>query len=128
MSWIRIWYPLGSIDRLSVELDLGNHEAVLLGELLADLGHAVRQFVARAQQMDREVPAERQLDLRGLERFLDGFLGIDLGTLVGLARIFLLLQGCLPPGQRVSYEGHDAAEQQERRRRQPRHQGEHEHH
>jgi len=37
------------IDRQIVgELDLGNDEAVLLGELLADLGHAVRKLGARA--------------------------------------------------------------------------------
>ena len=117
------------IDRQIVgELDLGNDEAVLLGELLADLGHAMGKLGARAQQMDRKVAAERQLDLRGLERFLDGFLGLGLGAFVGLARVLFPLPRRLPPGQRVTDEGHDAAEQHERRHRQPRHEGEHEHH
>ncbi|MEY9354638.1 hypothetical protein ABIG05_009077 [Bradyrhizobium japonicum] len=103
-------------------------KTVLLGKLLAELADPVAKLGARAQQMDRQMAAERHLDLCGLERLLDGFLGIGLGALVGLARMLFLLPRRLPPRQRVADKGHDAAEQHEGRHRQPRHQGEHEHH
>lgn len=96
------------IDRQIVgELDLGNDEAVLLGKLLADLGHAVGKLGARAQEMDRKVAAERQLDLGGLELLLHRFLGLGLGALVGLGCRLLALPRRLPPRQRIADEGHD---------------------
>ncbi len=60
-------------------LDLGDDETVLLGELLAHLGHAMCQLLLRCDETRRELLAKAKLDLCGFKRGLDGIAFLLIG-------------------------------------------------
>src|SRR4051812_26929948 len=132
MGHPRIVYPdliTFRIDREIVrELDLRNHETILLRVLLADLAHSMSELATGAQKLDGQLASQREFDLRDFQRVLDGFLGLDLGPLTLLASLLLLLLRSPPSRERIAYECHEAAEQQEWRHRQPWQHCKNEHH
>ena len=73
------------------ELDLRHDEAVLRGELAAHLADALRQLAVRREQRRRELLAEAELDLGGLQRLLDRVARLLLGRARRLPRDLGLL-------------------------------------
>ena len=99
------------------------------GELAAHLADAVGDLGGRAEDLAGELLADADLDLVGLQRFLDRVAGLVAGLLLG--RLLLhhvgLALGLQLLRDGVAGEGEHAAEGGEGQRRQAGHDGEHEH-
>ena len=113
------------------DFDVGDHEAVLLGELAPHLGDAVGEFALRGQQPRGELLAHDDLDLGRAQEFLDGILGLGRGGVVrhlGGGRDLGRLGGGDAARQHGADRHHGAPEQREGEEGEPRHQRQHEHH
>jgi len=71
------------------EFDLGNDEAVLQGKAAPDLADAMGEFAVRVQHPDRQLAADAELDVGGLQVLLDRVFRLGL-------RAFPVLRGARP--------------------------------